>query len=66
MPTADREHFLTLIEAAQEMRISRRTLASLVAAGRLAVHRPSPRRVVVSRKDLDTYMRTQRQSAVRP
>jgi excisionase family DNA binding protein len=65
MQNTDPSRYLTLGEAASELRISRRTAAALVAAGRLPVHRPSPRRIVVARADLDAYMAARRQAAVR-
>lgn len=47
---------LTLAEAAEMLRISRRTLERRVAAGALPVFRDGPRLLRIARSDLDAYV----------
>jgi excisionase family DNA binding protein len=55
--------FLTLDEAAAELRVSRRSVERLVRSGRIRVVRPSPGRVAVERREMDAYIAWMRRSA---
>jgi excisionase family DNA binding protein len=58
-PTDKPQHptYLTPREAAAYSRLSLQTLARLEEAGKLKFHRPSPRKVVIARDELDRYVR---------
>lgn len=47
---------LTIDEAAASLRVSRRTLYRLIAAGRIRVIHPSPGRTLVERRELEAYV----------
>jgi excisionase family DNA binding protein len=47
---------LTLEDAADALRLSRRTVERLVAAGRLRVVHPSPGRTCITRRELEAYI----------
>lgn len=51
---------LTLPEAARYLTIGVRTVKALIAAGRLPVVRPSPRRVAIDLRDLEAYVASRR------
>lgn len=53
----------TLQEAAELLRVSRRTVERLVAAGRIRVVRPSPGRVLVEQREVDAYLAAIRRAA---
>jgi excisionase family DNA binding protein len=53
-PTSD---FLNLKEAAAYARLSVQTLKRLEQAGRVRFLKPSPRRLIVDRAELDKYLR---------
>lgn len=54
---------LTLPEAADFLRISRRTLQRQVAAGRIRVLHPSPGRTVIEERELNAYLAAIRRAA---
>lgn len=54
---------LTLAEVALELRLSRRTVERLIAAGRIRVVHPSPGRVLVERREVDAYLAAIRRAA---
>lgn len=54
---------LTTAEVAARLRVSRRTVERLIAAGRLRVLRTSPGRVVIEERELDAYLAAQRRAA---
>ncbi len=47
---------LTVDEAAAQLRISRRSVWNLIAAGRLRTVHPTPGRTLVTRRELDAYV----------
>lgn len=47
---------LTLDEAAKRLRISRRSLQSLIAAGRVRAVHPVPGRTCVAESEVDAYI----------
>jgi excisionase family DNA binding protein len=51
---------LTLQEAADYLTLGVRTVKSLVAAGKIPVVRPSPRRVAIDVRDLEAYVASRR------
>lgn len=60
-PAASHEpRMLALPEAAQVLGISVRTLRTQIARGALKVVRPSPKRVVVDRRDLEAFIAANR------
>ncbi len=55
------EHrLLTLPEAANYLTLGERTLKALIAAGKIPVVRPSPRRVAIDVRDLEAYVASRR------
>jgi excisionase family DNA binding protein len=60
MESAPERRLLTLSEAALYLTIGERTLKALIAAGRIPVVRPSPRRVAIDVRDLETYIDSRR------
>lgn len=50
----------TLREAAYYLTIGERTLKSLIAAGKIPVVRPSPRRIAIDVRDLEAYVASRR------
>lgn len=55
---------LTIDAAAEILSISPRTLRTLIALGRLATIRVSPRRLAIHPDDLASYVRARRQGEV--
>lgn len=53
----------SLNDVATILRVSRRTVERLVAAGRLRVVRPSPGRVLVEERELQAYLASLRRAA---
>lgn len=51
---------LTLHEAARYLTLGVRTVKALVAAGKIPVVRPSPRRVAIDVRDLEAYVASRR------
>jgi excisionase family DNA binding protein len=51
---------LTLHEAARYLTLGVRTVKALIAAGKLPVVRPSPRRIAIDVRDLETYVASRR------
>ena len=47
---------LTVDEAAQQLRVSRRTFYRLVSEGRIRVVHPTPGRTLVTQRELDAYV----------
>lgn len=50
----------TLREAAFYLTIGERTLKALIAAGKIPVVRPSPRRIAIDVRDLEAYVASRR------
>ena len=50
--------YLGIKEAAEYIGVSARSVSNLLEAGKLTRYRPLGRRVVISRAELDNYMRT--------
>lgn len=54
---------LTLDEAAERLRVSRRTVERLVRDGKLRVLRPAPRRVVIDEREVEAFIAALRRVA---
>ncbi len=54
---------LTIAEVAARLRVSRRTVERLIAAGRIRTMRTSPGRVVVAERELNAYLAGQWRAA---
>jgi len=54
---------LTLPEVAAELRVSRRSVERLIAAGRIRPIHPVPGRTLVERRELDAYIAWARRAA---
>ncbi len=54
---------LTLPEAAQRLRVSRRTVERLIAAGRIRVLHPTPGRTVIAEREIEAYLAWLRRAA---
>jgi excisionase family DNA binding protein len=52
--------WLTVPEASSRSTLSESTIRALIREKRLRVYRPSPRRVLISRDELDAYIAAQK------
>jgi excisionase family DNA binding protein len=57
--------WLTVPEASSRSTLSESTIRTLIRQKRLRVYRPSPRRVLISRDELDAYIAAAREDAAR-
>ena len=53
---------LTVTEAAEQMRVSRRTVQRYIALGRLPVIKLSPRKMFVDQADIDKLFKKERKA----
>jgi excisionase family DNA binding protein len=53
-------YYMTIPEVAEELRLSVRTVRTLISAGKIATIRVSTRKLVIDPRDLDVYTKSRR------